>query len=128
MSYANPRYPVTYTFAGVDFGAGTKTFQLKPPPGVESGRLDLIHAAVTTTFNAVTTQGYVRVGITGDLDKYAEVPMGTTAANTSVANTRAQVGESRIRVEDGTVLLTCVAPTGGTPAGVGTVTVLIQWF
>lgn len=129
MSYSDPRVPCTYNFAAVNF-ATTVTITIKPPPGVENGRIEYIHARATTTFTNTTTEGHIRAGISGTLAKYADVPLGTLAANASLANTAAQItsdGE-RLRVADGDVLLTLVAPTGGTPAGVADVLVHINWW
>lgn len=130
MSYSQPATIVTYTFPAMNFVSGAGAYAIKAPPGVENGRVDQIHLRATTTFTATTTAAKAQLGISGAAAKYAEVPLGTLAAGASLSNTKAQrtaAGE-RIRVEDGDTLLTLVAPTGGSPAGVADVQVTIAWF
>lgn len=126
MSYSNP-HVVTYTIPSVNFTSATAT-AIKAPKGYENGRILDVGVRVTTLFTAVTTPGYVRLGTTTDADAYAELNMGTAAA-TDFYNTQndtdaiidADVTNTQIEV-------TFVAPTGGTPAGVGDVVIVVAWF
>jgi len=127
MSYSNPMV-VTYVLPAVDFGAGTTGHAIKAPAGYENGRLIDVGVAVTETFNQVTTPGYVRVGTAADPDAYAELNMGAAAA-TNFYNTQDDTDAIINADVDNTQLeVACVAPTGGTPAGIGTVHVTIAWF
>lgn len=129
MSYSNTD-PITYTFPAMNFVSGAGAYTIKAPPGYENCRLLQIHTRATTTFTATTTAGKVQLGISGTAAKYAEMSMSTLAAGSSLGNTKAQVTDAgkRIRTEDGDILLTLVAPTGGTPAGVADVQVTLAWF
>ena len=127
MSYDNPDV-VTYVIPSVDFGAGGGSFAVKAPNGYENGRILDVGVMVTETFTTDTTPGYVRIGTTGDADAYAELNMGTAAAtdfyntqNDTDAIIEADVTNTQLEV-------VCVAPTGGTPAGIGHVHIVIGWF
>jgi len=127
MSYSNPLV-ITYNLGLHDFGAGGDALAIKAPNGYENGRIMDIGVAVTETFTATTLPGYIRIGTTGDADAYAELNMGT-AADTDYYNTAddtdaiidADVTNTQLEVA-------LVAPTGGTPAGIGHVHITISWF
>lgn len=127
MAYNNPT-TVSYNLGTHDFGAGSDALAIKAPRGFTKGRIRDIGVAVTETFTATTTPAYIRLGTTGDADAYAELNMGT-AADTDYYNTQddtdaiisADVTNTQIEVA-------FVAPTGGTPAGIGHVTVVIDWY
>ena len=127
MSYSNPLV-ITYNLGLHDFGTAGDALAIKAPSGYASGRIMDIGVAVTETFTATTTPAYVRLGTTTDADAYAELNMGT-AADTNYYNTQddtdaiidADVTSTQIEVA-------LVAPTGGTPAGIGHVHVTIAWF
>ena len=116
---------VSYTFGEVDF-ATTKTFAIAGPAG-KQGEVIAIHNSVTTTFVGTTTPGAVQVGLSGDLDAYGEVLMGTAAAPTAAGAAVRGKGGNAIPA-DTAVLVTCKAGTGGSTAGKGHVTVAIRWF
>ncbi len=127
MSYSNG-LTMTYNLGLHDFGAGGDALAIKAPAGYGNGRINDIGVAVTETFTADTTGAFVRLGTTGDADAYAELALGT-AADTDYFNTQddtdaiidADVTNTQIEVA-------LVAPTGGTPAGIGHVHVTITWF
>lgn len=128
--YDNP-LTVSYNMGLHDFGAGGDALAIKPPPGRNRGRIEDIHVAVTETFNQVTTPAYIRVGTAGDADKYAELNMGA-AADTDAYNLRNTGAQTSVIDLDADsisqVEVAYVAPTGGTPAGIGYVTIVISWF
>jgi hypothetical protein len=123
-----------------DFGAGGATYYVQPPKGANMGQVHDIQVDVKETFNAVTTAGFVRVGNTADADKYAELDMGTAAINTVYGSYDVDIfasGKTGLidMTRDGAagaaitqVEIEYVAPTGGTPAGKGSVTVTISWW
>jgi hypothetical protein len=130
-TYANPLV-VTYGFGNLNFVTGAATYKLKPPPGCDAGRVEDIHVRVTTLFTQVSTPAYVRVGISSDHDKYAELNMGAAAANAAYS-TRDVAGSIHDNIHltgDGVtdVDVRVVAPTGGSPAGVGYLDVIIGWW
>ncbi len=131
MSYENPTR-VSYNFGSHDFGAGAGAHAVKPPKGKKNGRVVDIHLGpISETFTQVTTPGYVRVGTTGDPDLYAELNCGAAALTDaynlsdagSVNSNIDLVADSISQVE-----VTFVAPTGGTPAGIAVVTLVVDWF
>lgn len=127
MSYSNPLV-ITYNLGLHDFGAAGDDLAIKAPTGYEHGRILDIGVAVTETFTNTTTPAYIRIGTTTDPDAYAQMDMGT-AADTNYYNTQddtdaiidADVTNTQLEVA-------LVAPTGGTPAGIGHVHITIAWF
>lgn len=128
MSYSNP-IVVTYKFASHDFGAGAGATSFKAPNGYTSGRiLDVGLMDITETFTNTTTPGYVRVGTTGTAAAYAELDCGVAAA-TDTYNTQNDTGAiTAADITNTQVEVTFVAPTGGTPAGIGCAYVVVAWF
>lgn len=128
MGYSNPLHSITYTWGVHDFGAGAGAFSFKGPKGTV-GRLKEITVTSTETFNAVTTPAYVRIGTASDADAYAELNMGTTAATDTIVAS-AQLGAliDQDLPADTQIEVAFVAPTGGTPAGMGHVFVTVDWF
>lgn len=125
-SYDNP-LTITYTYALHDFGAGSAENFLVGPSGMR-GRVREICVNVTETFTADTTAGFVRVGTAADNDLYAELSMGTQAADTALAATTQSGALKAVQITgDQQVEVNFVAPTGGTPAGIGDVYITIDW-
>jgi len=129
MSYANADRR-TYSFPAVNFA--TNSAQAIRGPKGKMALLQSISMSATTTFTATTTQGRVDVGVTGTPQAYASLPLGTTAAGGAIASddsarTAPVITQNRLPA-DTDVLMSFVAPTGGSPAGVGTVTVVIDWM
>lgn len=123
-----------YSFGIHDFGAGGDALEILGPAG-KKGRLVDIMVSATETFNAVTTQGFVRVGSAADADEFGELSLGTTEADTAVLASAQpgglktdSNGQSVLIDADEDVQVAFVAPTGGTPAGMGYVQIWIDWF
>ena len=120
---------MTYTLPDVDFGAGDSAYAIKAPNGYDNGTILDVGVVVTETFNQVTTPGYVRIGTASDADAYVELNMGAAAATdyyNTQDDTNAIIEEkipSATQVE-----VACIAPTGGTPAGIGSVQISILWY
>jgi hypothetical protein len=130
-TYSNP-LTVPYNFGNLNFVSGAGTYKVKPPPRATCGRVEDIHVRVTTLFTQVTTPAYVRVGTSGDNLKYAELNMGAAAAGAAY-NTRDVAGsiKSNINLTKDAISdvdIRVVAPTGGSPAGVGYLDVIISWW
>lgn len=127
MSYSNG-LTITYTFPSIDFGAGNSASAIKAPYGYSKGRIDDIGVAVTETFTQTTTPAYVRIGTASDADAYAQLNMAA-AANTDYYNTQNDTDAIiNADVDDTQLEVAFVAPTGGTPAGIGTVNITVTWF
>lgn len=129
MSYSNPDRR-SYVFPNVDFGAGDSAQSFQGPKG-KAGRLIDIHYSVTETFNSVTTDAYTEIGTAADPNAYAHFVQGDAAATDSVSG-QDGVTDTDWLIDadipaDTQVEMTFVAPTGGTPAGIATVTVWVDW-
>lgn len=128
MSYSNPNRR-TYVFPAVSYAADSAQ-SFKGPKG-KAGRLIDIHLSATTTFNSVTTDGYTNIGTAADTDAYAHFVQGDLAATDSVCGTDGVTDTDWLIAADipadTQVEVTFVAPTGGTPAGVATVTITVDW-
>ena len=127
-SYDNPLV-ITHQFASHDFGAGAGATSFKAPNGYTHGRIiDVGVIDITETFTATTTAAFVRVGTAADADAYAELAMATAAA-TDTFNTQDDTDAIiEADIDDTQVEVTYVAPTGGTPAGIGRPYVVVAWF
>lgn len=128
MSYSNP-YWVTVNYPGTNFATGaTRPVELFDH---RACHVRDIMVRGTTTFTATTTAGRVQIGVTGEPDKYADLDMGTLAGGSVLTATRDQLSALKdypVIEKDTDILVTFVAPTGGTPAGVGDVTIVFGYF
>jgi len=136
--YDNPTR-ITYTYPSLAFGGSSSSSTIKPPRGKFNGTIEDIHVAVTVLFTAVTTAAFIRLGYSGDHDYYAELNMGTAAANAGYGTADITSATSpiyrRIDLKNDpvpgiltAVLVNFVAATGGTPAGTGHVNICIGWW
>jgi len=127
MAYENPTY-VSYNFGIYDFGAASEALEINGPSG-KKGRVYDVHVAATETFNEVTTPAYVRVGSATTADEFAELDLGSTADADALSATNQTGALKAVNIDaDEAVKVAFVAPTGGTPAGMGYVTIVIGWF
>ena len=145
ISYDNPMR-ITYNLGQHDYGAGGDALAIPVPliQGVRRAqrcRIESIALLATETFNAVTTQAFVRVGDGSDADKYAELGAGTLADTNGLDLTEESTelkdngyggkgvvdvstsGENISQLE-----VALVAPTGGTPAGIAHTSITIAWW
>ena len=129
MGYSNPHQSITYWYPSHDFGAGAGAVSFQGPSGM-TGKLKDIVVNATETFNAVTTPAYVRIGTGSDADAYAEANLGTTAATDMFVATQDDTDAIILSdiPADTQVEVAFVAPTGGTPAGIGTVGIVVDWY
>lgn len=128
MSYSLPNRR-EYVFPAVAFGSSSAQ-SFKGPKG-KSGILRDIHVSCTTLFTAVTTPAHVMVGTAADTDFNADFTLGTLAATDSVSMIGSTGSVAALLnaaiAPDTQVEVTFTAPTGGSPAGTGTVTVCVDW-
>lgn len=128
MQYDNPR-TLVFQFGQHDFGAGAGALSFKLPKGLRGRIVDVGVMNITETFTQVTTPAYVNVGTSADADAYASLNMGAAAAT----NTWNTVDDTDAIINadipaDTQIEVTFVAPTGGTPAGIGTAFVVVNAF
>lgn len=126
-TYDEPRV-VTYNYAQHDFGSGGDTKEIVGPSGMRGKIVDIHVSNVTETFTNTTTEGLVQAGVTGDLNKFAELTLGTLAAGSANAASRQDGVTEGVLEDTETLLVTMVAPTGGTPAGIADVQVAVAWY
>lgn len=127
-TYDNPS-TVTFQFGLHDFGAGAGALSFKLPKGKKGRLIDVGVFGITEAFSATTTPAYFRVGTASDADAYAELNLGTAAA-TDTYNT---VDDPDAIIDadlpaDTQIEVTMVAPTGGTPAGIGVPFVVVEIY
>ena len=130
--YDNP-LTISYPFGSHDFGAGGAAHAIRPPKGKRRGNIrDIILTPITETFTQTTTPGFVRVGTSGDPDKFAELNCGAAAATDSYNLSNTPAEKPRVIDMDveniSQVEVVFVAPTGGIPAGIAGVAIVIDWF
>lgn len=131
-------YPTTYDkplvldagYRGLfDFGAGGEIYAFQGPKGKKGRLLDVLVAA-TETFTNTTTGALIKIGTAADDDAYGTFNMAMLAdKDCFVASLDAPTGFVTQELPADTVVqVTFVAPTGGTPAGMGLVSIPIAWF
>lgn len=128
MPYDQPR-TITYCFPTHDFGAGGDSISVRGPKGKNGRLVGMEVRAIGEAFNAVTTPAHLLVGTAGDTDAYGDLNIGTLADTDSInegIDTDAIINEAI--PADTQVEITFVAPTGGTPAGIGQAQVTIEWW
>lgn len=131
---------ISYSLGLVDFAAAATANAIQRPAGKSSARIEEIHVSVTEVFNAVTTPAYLRIGTASDADKFAELNMGTAAATDGYGSNDDpdailaagkfidldRAGDAGVSLDQLEVVT--VQNTGGTPTGIGYVTVVVSWF
>lgn len=127
---------VSYTFAGVNFAAGTSTKKLKVPRGAQLARvLDIILQA-SIVFTQVTTPALVQIGDGTTPDIFASLNVGGLAAGSTIgagditggiwkANYLGYNYNAGAGLHD--LIATLVAPTGGTPTGTADVLIVVGY-
>jgi hypothetical protein len=126
-TYSNP-LTITHTLSQQDIGGGTDTQKLVGPAGHRGRVVMAAVQQVTEAFTATTLAGIITIGDGSDADKYASFGLGTTAIDAVLAATDAQLFQNAEIAADETPTVTMTAPTGGTPAGIADVVVVIDWY
>lgn len=129
MSYSNG-YTVTHTTGAITTTDAAVTIPIAGPSGKQGRLLDII-ARCTTTHVLGSTPTQLKFGIAGTLTAYAAfLPPAMTAPDISHLNSLpgASAVTERDLPADTDLLLTTVANATGSPAGVITYDVIIEWF
>ena len=125
--YDNPQ-TITIALGSVNFGSnGASSFKL---PKGKRGRLVDVSVIATTSFTAVSTGAFVKIGTSADDDAYASLGSLGALAATDTFNT-ANDPDAIINPDlpaDTQIGVVFTAPTGGSPAGVGLVSVVVDVF
>ncbi len=137
---------ISYSFGEFDFGAGGESLSIPVPAGKDGFIIEEIAVSATETFTATTTDARVEIGTASDTDKFAELALGTLADTNALGfatgtddagadprydNSYGGPGVVRTGSTEENITqveVTFVAPTGGTPAGKGYVTIVLAWF
>jgi hypothetical protein len=120
-------FDVTYVLPGTDYGAAF-TEIISTPAGFRGVVRNISIYNVTEAMTADTTPAYCYVGISGDTDAFCTSASLLVTAIAASINPALTDGATHIIQPGTTVHVTGVAPTGGTPAGIGTTAVTIQFF
>lgn len=136
MSQYDNLLEVTYAFAAVNF-ATTTTQKLPIPRTSKLARvLDIMVGQATVTFTQTTTPAAVQVGDGTTAAAFASLTIGgLVAGNTITGNDQAKgvwianylAGNYNAGAGLHDLVATFVAPTGGTPAGTGTVYIVVGY-
>jgi hypothetical protein len=122
-------FSVTYTFPLIDLDGGDVVRDIQGPAGLRGTVQEVNIFDCSETFTVVTTDARLDIGIQGgDDNAYAITDdVGALAADAAISlPLTAGVVGTIPAAED--LLLTFVAPTGGTPEGIATWAVTINWF
>lgn len=129
MSYSNP-IQITYTTGAITTTAAAATLPIRGPKG-KTGRLRDIIARCTTTHVLGTTPTQLDIGKAGATTAYGSfLPAAMTAptATTLTDDPGASVIVDLDIPADTVVLATTTANATGSPAGVITYDIVIDWF
>lgn len=127
---------VAYSFAGVNLASGNVTKKLKVPRGAQMARVLDILLAASVTFTQTTTPAVMQVGDGTVPDIFASLTVGALASGSTLGGGDVAGGVFKAVYLAGNynagaglhdLILTCVAPTGGTPAGTADVIVLVGY-
>jgi len=140
-TYDNP-LTISYNFGLQDMAAAAFAGAISAPYGKTRCRIEEIHVSVTEVFNEVSTPAYVRIGVAADADKFAELNMGSAAATdgfgidddaapTTVRFDNGYGGEGVVDMTTEAIdqlEVVTVQNTGGTPTGIGYLTIAVSWW
>jgi len=134
-SYDQPDL-MSYNLGSVDFTSGGP-FTIPVPSDVSGARiLGYAITSATVAFTADTTPGALQFGDGTDADKFGDLLATVIAAGASLHVLGDDLGtgialDYANATNDGRldqITVTVIAPTGGAPAGTGTVEVFIGWY
>lgn len=123
MAYHDPVY-ATYTLTAETIDTAATLHSIIGPAG-HTGVLIGIGAVVTTSTTAAATE--LRVGTTGDADKFGTLSVPVATAGPAAAYNDATISsvDDNLLPADTAVL---IATDGGCTAGAADITVTVAWF
>lgn len=136
MSYSDP-LSVTYNLGSIAFGGSSTSRKIRVPKGMRFAKIREIMLDASVTFAGSTSTPRVQVGNDTTAAKYADFNCSTTAAGAArglADETSALVAAYADRIDCGaegenlTALKVSLVAGVGTPAGTGTVSVVIDWY
>lgn len=121
-------FTITHTFPAKDFGDGW-TEKIQTPVGFRGIVRAVAIQDVTEAINAVTTSARVDIGEDGGAsDEYAiGDDIGAVPIDGAIT-VGVSAGATDIIPVNQSLIVTGVSPTGGTPTGIATVSVIIAYF
>ncbi len=120
-------FSVTYKFIAKDYGVDS-TEVIAPPPGLRGVIRDLNLYDVSEIFNTTAAPANVSVGISGAVAVYATFAnFGTLAANAG-EDFALTLGATAILPADTDILVTFNASDNGTPTGIASTALTINYF
>ena len=122
MSYSNPTV-VSHSWTDVDFGTGSPVADSFQGPTGLKGYIISVSVSATEVF---TTGGDVLAGVAAAGADYINFPLLTLAATDTLVATDAQIVLRTLPAD--TQIEVTWNDTGGTPTGIGTVTIVVAWF
>lgn len=127
---------VCHSFAAVSLASGNVTKKLKVPRGAQMARVLDILMAASVTFTQTTTPAVVQVGDGTTADAFASLTVGALASGSTLGGGDVANGVFKAVYLAGNynsgaglhdLIVTFVAPTGGTPAGTADVIVIVGY-
>lgn len=134
MSQYDDLVPVSYRYSAVNLASGNVSKKLKVPRGATLGRVLDILMEASVTFTQVTTPAVIQVGDGTTADAFASLTVGALASGSTLGGGDVAGGvfkavylAGNYNSGDGLhdLILTCVAPTGGTPAGTADIIIVV---
>lgn len=138
-------YEVCYNFPSVNFATGSSQ-KMKIPRGAKMARVLDILVSATVLFTQVTTPAVVEIGDGTTANAFGQLSLGALAAGNTLGASDVVGGLFGVSNQFGNaaaavylagnynagaglhdLIATFVAPTGGTPAGTGTVIVVVGY-
>jgi hypothetical protein len=132
MSYDNPYRKDSYRFPSIDFGTGSDIAKTIEVPGGRRGRVTNVRIEdVTEDFAGSTSDAGVQVGDGTDADKYYDtgLVLDETVDVADLAYLDLDDDGSKVDIEAdrSTITVTFVSAVG-TPTGIASVVVDVEWF
>lgn len=130
-TYDQP-FRISYPIGMHDFGTAGQTTGIRGPKGMR-GRVSHVGVMVTEAFVGSSTDAAVQVGTGADPDKFVNLVIPAATADNAYFSNEDDTDailhtDDNLMEPDTLYLVTLVAPTGGTPAGMGYVTLVVDWF
>lgn len=124
-------YTASYLAQAVDFSSDSTPIVFATPANLRAKVLAVDVYNVSVAFTADTTAARVEVGDGVDADEFvltADIAASSDAQSFTAFDGTIVAGDQEIIEAGDQVTVTCVAPTGGVPAGTADVAVTVLYF